>query len=133
MATVVGSCCDDPGRTVVPGVLAASRGSDHRCILSPEGTIKFPNKGTTGQQTEMASVSPSSILIRPTRNVPHLPTKIMTADLVLMDFTLRPNHAVTITARDVSNCQQGLLKFDRQVPLSLGRMVTVQDLLWALM
>ncbi|PSR26475.1 MAG: D-alanyl-D-alanine carboxypeptidase [Sulfobacillus thermosulfidooxidans] len=60
-------------------------------------------------------------------------TKIMTAYLTLEDKMMPLNRKVTITSQEVLNDRQGLLKADSEVPLSRGQVVSVQDLLWALM
>lgn len=60
-------------------------------------------------------------------------TKMMTAYLVLHDPAMKLSRRVTITPSEVLNDRQGLLKDDSEVPLKAGQVVTVQDLLWALM
>ncbi|MCY0879161.1 MAG: D-alanyl-D-alanine carboxypeptidase [Firmicutes bacterium] len=61
-------------------------------------------------------------------------TKMMTAYLVLTHPRLYPeNRRITITAPEVLNDRQGLLKGDSEVPLQVGERVTVGNLLLALM
>ncbi len=60
-------------------------------------------------------------------------TKIMTAYLTLENKMMPLTRNITITAQEVLNDRQGLLKADSEVPLSRGQIVSVQDLLWALM
>lgn len=60
-------------------------------------------------------------------------TKIMTAYLTLTNPAMPLNKRVTINRQETVNDRLGLLKDDSEVPLRTGMVVTVHDLLWALM
>ncbi len=60
-------------------------------------------------------------------------TKIMTAFLVLRNKKIRLSEPVAISSEETLNDRDGVLKGDSEVPLKTGQVVSVQDLVYALL
>lgn len=130
------------GVAVVAGALALPRMAVvHPLALAPQAQRSFrlapdPRKWSTLAGSSEIQVAGGPVLFAKGQNIERpiaSTTKIMTAYLTLTNPSMPLGKHVAITTAEVLNDRDGILKSDSEVPLKVGQVVTVHDLLWALM